>query len=669
MLHKKTKGGNHLTEKIMYLLKHKDPEVRRQTLHDLRKQMDVYSTVPFLIKSLEDDNWRVRKTAVEILLDIRGESVIRELIKALYQENANARNSSIETLVELGPEATDFLVHEFKNTNTDVKKFIIDILGSTKDLKAFPLLLKSLEHEDENIKAAVVEYLGNIQRNDTVLEALITVLKSEDIWVAYHAAVALGRLKDARSVDALMSVLSKKELRKPVIRALGYIADVTSLSSLVPFLNDKSNTVREEALKAIAQFIKNDISGEIIVESFNRVFGDKTSELVVPYAKNSNEELRTSALLLLGLLNDRDVIAPLLELSVSEEFTKPAVDVLVFMGNSIPEALIPFFSTEDTFQRRTICEVAGRICSDIFLRPLLSSLQDKDGHVRGNAAFALSNLGKPEAVRAIMPLMLDEYENIQEHAITSLSKLKKWVPLDEIIKGLSDENPTLRRNSALLLGMLGEQRAIEPLGTALKDSNIRVRKAVVEALAAIGNPYTIKFLLLALTDEVPEICRLAAISLGKLHAKESLEPLTMLLFDKNALIRSTAAEALGNIGSNKAVEPLLRLLTDDSGFVKTAAIESLGNFREERVKNALVLLLNDKDAEIRSAVVESLGNFEDVIKDIVPLLHDKEWYVRKKVVDVLGKSFKQEGYPYLKEIAKTDEDFQVRETAEVYLHE
>jgi len=141
--HKKGKKVK-LSERVERMLEHSDPEIRRQALCSLRKQRDENSIVPVLIKCLEDENWRVRRTAVEMLLNIRSEMVIKELTRNLYNENINARNSSIEALMEIGVEAVSHLINEFKGADNDVKKFIVDILGNSGDLKAFPLLLYSL---------------------------------------------------------------------------------------------------------------------------------------------------------------------------------------------------------------------------------------------------------------------------------------------------------------------------------------------------------------------------------------------------------------------------------------------------------------------------------------------------------------------------------------------
>ncbi|GBE38738.1 phycocyanobilin lyase subunit alpha [bacterium BMS3Bbin08] len=660
-----------MPENFEKLLHHDNVEVRIQAVKDLReREPDTSRAVPLLMKGLEDEDWRVRKTVADIFLDIGGEQVIKALIPGIYREDsANARNSAIEVLTAMGSEATDHLIDEYQRAedNADVKKFIIDILGNTGDMKGLPLLLKALEDKDENVRASAVEYLGSIRGNTSVIKALIGILESEDTWVAYPAAEALGRIGDAAAVDALVSALKQKALRKPVIKALASIADPGTFHLVVPFLNDKSKTIREEAVNAVELFFKNGLSEETIAEKLKEVLGAGAPNVLLPHTRSKTKDIRIAAILLLGLLKDKKVIPRLLEIAMEEDVHDIVVKALVFIGRSLPRSLLPFFRVSDAYQRRIICEVAGKVGDSAFFKHLVESLKDEDGHVRGNAAAALSNMNNSEAIPHIKPLLLDEYENIQEETIKSLAKLKKWLDQNEIIKGLSDENHILKKNTASLLGLIGDKGALEALGRALKDSHVTVRVSVVEAIGAIGGAEAVQYLILALSDESPEVRRVAAIAIGRMRADAGIEPLIILLKDPDVWVRASAAEALGNIGDSKAIEPLIQLLTDESGFVKAVDIEALGKFKTERVKKILLQLLNDMDAEIRSTAVGALANFSGIAQDIIPLLKSREWSVRKTVIEVLGTHFRAESMAYIKEVANTDEDPQVRETAARYL--
>jgi HEAT repeat protein len=654
--------------KIEELLKSREVEVRRDAVYRLKKLKDKALAVNLLIQCFQDIDWRVRKSATDILVGVKDKSVITKLIDTLYSENANTRNSAIEVLTAFGADAIESLTEGFKAANPDVKKFIIDIIGNIRDARVPRFLLKEIfdKTNDDNVKSAAIEHLSKIKNND-VVDNLLSVLKGDDLFLSYYAVNALGKIGDDRSVSALISALSRKELRKPVIKALGQIAENVSLSSITPFLKDESKGVCEETIVAIENFYIKGLPEDAIVTEIRKAAGDDALNILLPFARSHKKEVKKAALILLGLLKEKSVIPAILEISSEMEPQEDIIRALVYIGKALPDALMPYLSSGDVYQRRILCDVAGRTGLPVFFKPLVKMLKDKDSHSRAKTAHALSIIGIPEAVKYLKPLLSDEYEDIQEAAIAAMAVLREGVDINELIGFLSDKNPVLRRSSAKLLGLIGEKRAIEPLGVALKDSDLRVRNAVVDAIGAIDGREVLKYLLLALTDEDSDVRRSAAIAISGMKTKKSFEALLLLLRDTDVWVRTTAVKGLGQTKHKTAVKHLIAALNDKSGIVRNAAIEALAGFREKRVKNALLALLKDKDPEIRSTTVNSLAVFEGVVQDLLPVLKDKDWAVRKQAVDVLGKFFRDESSSYLQEAADTDSDPEVRKAAERYL--
>lgn len=654
--------------KIEELLKSREVEVRRDAVYSLNKLKDKALAVNLLIQCFQDIDWRVRKSATDILIGKKDKAVITKLIDTLYSENANTRNSAIEVLTAFGADAIESLTEGFKAANPDVKKFIIDIIGNIRDSRVPSFLLKEIfdKANDDNVKAAAIEHLSKIKSSD-VIDKLLSVLKGGDLFLCYYAINALGKIGDDSSVSALISALIRKELRKPAIKALGQIADNLSLSSITPFLKDESKGVCEETIVAIENFHIKGLPEEVIVTEIKKSAGDDALNILLPFAQSHKKEVKKAALLLLVLLKEKSAISAILEISSEMEPQENIIRALVYIGKALPDALIPYLSSAEAYQRRILCDVAGRTGLPVFFKPLVKMLKDKDSHSRAKAAHALSIIGNPEAVKYIKPLLSDQYEDIQEAAIAAMAVLREEIDINELIGYLSDKNPFLRRSSAKLLGLIGDQRAIEPLGVALKDSDLRVRNAVVDAIGAIDGKEVLKYLILALTDEHFDVRRSAAIAISRMKTRKSFEALLLLLRDTDVWVRATAVKGVGQSKHSTAVKHLIAALNDKSGIVRNAAIEALAGFREKRVKNVLLLLLQDKDAEIRSTTVNSLAVFEGVLQDLLPVLKDKDWAVRKQAVDVLGKFFRNESSSYLQESADTDSDPEVRKAAERYL--
>ncbi|NCO67788.1 MAG: hypothetical protein GW873_04475 [Nitrospirae bacterium] len=622
------------------LLKDDDVEVRRDVIKSLRgRSGDIY--VNLLLSAMEDVSWRVRNTAADILLEEHPvETYIEGLINLLYREdNAGARNSAIEALVRLNKKAMLFLIEAFNTPNKDVRKFIIDILGELKDSRSLPLMFDALKDEDENVRATAIEHIGKAGES-SVVDALIEILESGDIWTAYPAADALGRIGDRKAISSLIKALDKKTLREPAIKALSLIADPETLRYVVPLIEDSSKTIQEDALRGIERFYHKGLSEEFITGEIKRLLGDRVLDILVTHAWSKKPDVRISAILILGLMKDERAYNPLLELSQDEKFKEDVKKALVFIGKDRPESLLKLFDTDNLYQKRFICEVAGRIASPVYYDTLEKLLGNEDGHIRSLAVIAISKLNNFKAISPIKRLLADQYEDVQEAAVDALSNLRSGLSVSELIYLLDSANPALRKNAAVLLGRIGTTEAVPALGFTLKDGNIGVRKAVVDAFSHLKTEESIRFLILALTDEEPDIRVLSALSLGHIGGKGIFESLSLLLSDSDDSVRVAVSNALGMLKDARAVKLLIELLSDKNGFVVATAIESLSKIGGDEARSALLRMLVSEDREVRRTAIKALSSFNDVEEELIPFLKDEDWATRMSAVEVLGKMAK-----------------------------
>jgi HEAT repeat protein len=651
-------------ENLDKLLNDEDVEVRRNALERLRgKSGEGY--IRMLLRAMEDMTWRVRNTAMDILLEEHPvDEFIDGLIHLLYiDDNAGARNSAIEALIRLNKKATPFLIEAFRTPNRDVRKFIIDVLGEYEDDRSLPLMLDALKDDDENVRATSIEHIGKI-RESSVVEALIEILESDDIWTAYPAADALGRIGDKRAIPSLMKALDKKTLVGPAIKAISSIADPMTLDSLVPFLEDTSKTLQEEAILGIARFYHKGISEEVIAEAIKGRFGDKVLETLFEHIWSPKHDIRISAILILGMMKEERALTPLLEISEDENFREDVRRALVFIGKGRPESLLGLFETDNIYQKRFLCEVAGIIASPVYYETLEKLLTDKDGHVRSFAAIAISQLGNLKAIEPLKKLLADPYEDVQEAAVNSLYNLREGLTVAGLLDMLDEPNPLQRKNVALLLGKIGATEAVRALGFVLKDVQVSVRKSVIKAFSYLKTSDSIAFLILALTDEDPEIRVLAALSLGSLGGEGIFEALSLLLSDYDETVRVAVAKALGMLKDARAVKPLIKVLTDENGFVVTTAIESLGKIGGDEARDALLRMLLSEDHEFRRTAITALASFDNVDEKLLPFLKDDDWATRAAAVEVLGKKAQGIIRKELEKLLDVEEDPIVKKAVE-----
>ncbi len=643
-------------------------EVRRQAVESMRGRRDA-SLIPLLLRAMTDVSWRVRKSAVDILFEDFGiDAYMQGLIGLLYiEDNAGARNSAIEALIRLGRKATPYLIEAFRTPNKDVRKFIIDVLGEQMDSRCLPLMLEAIRDEDENVRATAVEHLGKAGEV-SVVDALIEILNSGDLWTAYPAADALGRIGNRKAVPHLLAALDRKPLREPVLKALGMLADPSTLDPVIRLIEGGSRSIQEQALRTVERMYHNGVTAEAISSEVRKILGDRAIDVLVNHAWSSKKEVRISAIMLLGLMRDEVVYGPLLDISHEEEFADDVKKALVFIGREKPESLLKLFETGNAHQLRFICDVAGAIVSPVYYDAFDRLMANEDGHVRSIAARSIAKLNDGRAVSRLVGLLTDPYEDVQEAAVDALAMLGAHLELASLTGMLKGEQAALRRNAARVLGKLGAAPAVEDLGFALKDADPRVRKAGVEALAEIGTPDAVRYLTLALTDEKPDIRISATLSLGAIGGAETLDALTILAADPDNFVRVAAARALGMLGDDRAVAVLVPLLRDASGFVATTAIESLRTIGGGDARDAILSMLNSGDDEVRRTAVAALAGREDVAARLLPFLRDPDWATRIAAVRALGRSENPAVRKELERLLDTEEDPTVLKTVEEMLN-
>jgi len=629
--------------------------------------------VPHLFRAIADADWRVRKTAVEALVWMGGDRIVNQLVQTLNtDDNAGARNSAIEALIQIGRPAIGALLPILTVPDPDVRKFTVDILGEIRDPCAVPDLIKRLEDDDENICIASAEALGKI-RDLRAIDTLVSCLsRSDQGWLAHAAAQALGEIGDESAVKPLLQSLNRSSLREPVIESLGKIGNANTLGPLIAGLTDRLRIVREVSIVALVAIERKTPPSEkqAIVRIVRNSMSNEAVALLEEMLVTSTGDLQKATILLLGWAGRESSVHKLLSLLLEEELEEPIAQSLQYMNKDKATLLIGYLSSDNALVRRTVARVLGGMGDHNAEEPLIDLLVDENGHVRSMAALALSCLGSRKAIKPLLRLLTDEYVSVQETAIQALAAIGDESMLDELIKDFSTRNTLLRRNIALLLGKFTTEKAVATLAFALKDEEPDVRKAVVQALSNAPAGQSLKSLLLAITDDDPKVRMLAADALGKMKAPETLVALTPLLEDKDLWVRVAAARGLGGIGGEMAGKILVTYLGTANDIFLLALVEALGNLKFIAAREPLVSLAAHPDPEVRKIALTALIGYsgETVRQAAMAKLSDSHWSVRKAAIEVLREARDVEVEALLETIARSDSDMAVRKAAKEALN-
>lgn len=168
-----------------------------------------------LIDTLQDgtdQNWEVRAAAVEALGEIRDDRAVELLLTALQDEIPKVKLAAMRALGKIGDQrAVTPLLRILEVGNEDEQEAAAEALGRTGDRRAVEPLKALLWRAaagrwDERVRwqKAAVTALGAIGDPES-LDAVIGSLRYDS--ARREAVKALGKFKDVRAVDTLISVL------------------------------------------------------------------------------------------------------------------------------------------------------------------------------------------------------------------------------------------------------------------------------------------------------------------------------------------------------------------------------------------------------------------------------------------------------------------------------
>jgi HEAT repeat protein len=647
-------------------LQSRDAEERREAAVDLgRAGRD---GVPLLFRAMADTEWRVRKTAVEALVEHADADVIERLVGCLSShDNAGSRNSAIEALVYIGTPAVDALLKALNTPDPDVRKFIVDILGEIRDTRSVPALINTLKDSDENIRVASAEALGKIRDRRAVDPLLACLSRYDQSWLDYAAAEALGEIGDERALGPLLAALGRSSLREPVLESLGKIGNVGTLAPLINGLSDPLRIVREVSIIALLTIYRKSGPGERekIIHMMRSGAGDRAVDFLEEMIITSSGDLQKSAVAALGWAGRESSIRKLLALLKEEDMEEPMVQALRTIDGDKASVLLGYLTDENALVRRTVARVLGGMGRHEAEDQLIELLTDENGHVRSTAAEALGQLRSRKAIAPLLELLADEYESVQESGVRALGLIGDESVLGGLVKDFTSRDPAMRKNIVLLLGKFSSTKAVEALAFALKDPEPDVRKAVVNALGNLTGERAHRSLMHAVTDDDPEVRMLAADALGKTRRADAAETLISLLQDPDLWVRASSARGLGRIGGEGVAAVLVAQLSGATDIFLLALIEVLGRLQAGPALEPLLKLSEHDDPEVRKTVLAALAElpWKDVRDCVVTRLSDAHWSVRKTAIEILKQKQDNAAGMLLEGIAEGDPDTAVRQAA------
>lgn len=656
-----------------------DADVRHRVAAQIARSTDG-EELALAFELLGDRDWRVRKAVVEGFLQHASDEIIRGLILALHDgENAGKRNSATEALIRIGSRSLEIVLEEFdQEHDSDVRLSLVNLLGDLRSEGGLGLLLRILDTEgDINILSSAVASVGKYRESKT-LPKLLEILQRNDLWLKFHVVEAMGHIGDRAALPAVLPLYAEPSLRKPVLEAVGRIADVGTVGFLLRILNEESK-LNLTALRALIRIARSDkpkvieaAESELIQKLFRQSFPKSKIEPLIEHLNATpKRDVRNFILTFLGWSGDERATQPLLEHLQHPESSDLAAQALVDLGPVASKAVLEHLkSSEDDETTALLIKVVNASGGPEAVPTVISFLDHDNPMIRRLAIEALGQIPDSRTIEYIMARLDDDDIACQQAAVNSISSLvaafpeEKGATLAKIRKLLGANDVPVKLNSLSIFVNIQGEGYHDELLLASKDEDPVIRQKAVSLMGKFSDERFADPLVLSLADEATNV-RLSAIqAIVKLRPETGLAPLISSLEDTDIWIRTAAAQALGEYRDPSVIAPLIHHLETDVTPVKIATIDALGKSESNEAREPLFVCLEDEDLELRRAAILALSRIpgDDIFERLMGYLGNEDWRLRAAAAQALGRRGDDRALEALHETLRTDPDTFVRQS-------
>ena len=553
------------------------------------------SAVPSLIRLFADDRngssgmvWGPTETlsglAASAVVHV-GKSSVPYLVKSLENEDSKIRIVTAKTLGRMGREAAD----------------------------AVPTLVRGCDDPDREVRRYAVIALGLIQSRLEIAVPRLRELATEDSdeWVRHDVAETLAALDNpgCEVVETLCLMLKdpSPEVRGAAARAIGEVAPraVTAIPHMIEALADEEYCWHAYSSDVAGQEpVYDDVVKSLVL--LGKAVPKQLPLIVEAMNTHPNGQVRAGAALVLIRLSaqkDQALKALQRELEGRQDGVGRALEALFELGEDGRDAesrVLSFLDHDDKHIRLEAVSTLGAVAGPPGIAALIDAMNDKDVAIRTTAAGALGDLGPPAA--DAIPALVEALDHpdlwLHENAAEALGKIgpAAAAATPALINVLADheQDGDFRAIAATALGEI-----------APRDSG--VLSCLLEALDDKPKSYSYDF-----QDAV-----IAALGKAGPAAKQAASKLHAILNSENEWddVRASSLRSLIQMGeaSEETIALCMQTLESERSFVldERLRLESARTLGLLRVTSALPVLkkaaADDNEYEsVRAAAAESV---------------------------------------------------------------
>jgi len=450
-----------------------------------------------LVEYLDSSEPKIRARAVDAMGKLQDPICLELLIKMLNDLNHNVRMQAAFALGQLGnSEAEDALIARLNNKElTKVKVRIVEALSKIGTDTSFPVFIKLLKSEDDQLRGQAALSLGSFARrkqtDEKVADSLALLVADKNADVRWKACYSLAQIGKDLDIASLRNAIYDKNplVRIYAIQALGKLKDLTVLEPLGGIIqNDPDWRVRVKAANALANHPLS-----LVANNFSLLKQNIHVKLAIIQAIGTSAQLEPGGY----RQNSRE-------------------------HNFVKHQLEQIFLTDDGDDTWSSAEVGTALISYAKLIKkesidlLLKFKNHAEHKVRARAMTALSETGSPTILRIFEKEYPTALTIVKIAMLESLNKFKEYTNSRLFLLALEESDAVLVAIAAqglsqdTLRNKIHAQRIVQAYQNLAKPVNSESAKMIFQAIGTLGDENAVPVLREALNIPDKTLSRVVA---------------------------------------------------------------------------------------------------------------------------------------------------------------
>ncbi|MBA4016840.1 MAG: hypothetical protein C0483_06615 [Pirellula sp.] len=564
------------------------------------------------LAAIGSDDWRVRRRAVGTLVGRPlAADELRQVLDVLRDshQDFSRLNAAIQVLVQTGADVVPPLIDLLAHGDADVRCYVALALGERGDPRAAPSLVQALSDADPNVVLHAADALGRL-RAAVAVDALLGLAESSSFAISFSALAALTAIGDERVWRRLPPLLQAPFLQIPATEALGALGDrdaVPHLTQLIISRQVSACVVAGALLDIYEREEARFAAGAEVVELIRRELGASGRQALLASFSEASFPQLNSLIQLVGVLRMAEAAPQLASLLHRPDVRVATLDALAKLGPAATSALLQELPQLDGETQCAVCELLGRLGGSDVVRALEGLLDMDEEDVVVAAANALANAGDAQIIPSLVALLDRRHKAIRHAASVAIATLDAPQAILAALPLLPHSSAHVREAAVKILGRCDAVGHLEQLKNACSDSDEQVRRAAIEMLADCRDESVLAIVVHALQTDRPRVRAAAVSTLANSDFFAARTWIAAALDDADGWVRYVALrELLQHEPATATTEMLVRLSQQPEDVpVRVTAIAALGARGAEF--GVLASLVDDSEPDIAAAAIAAIG--------------------------------------------------------------